>query len=299
MSFRSEFQRKHFFFTGVTNSELHRVSQCVPSGGLLVYRTFITLYLLASTGVAVWDATHWLTYLTTWSFLLCTLYYTLLTCATWYHHCARNSITDHQNDEIIGDENEFATSYYRYENADNVPSVDDDDDNVDGDVTMSTEDVDGLRAYSKVVWVLFEMSLVVSFLVTLMFWVFVMQPERAFRSHTRGFRSVNEHAINFLLLLIDFSFHRMPVRVLHMVYPVTFALIYMTFNLVYTFVTKQPVYSILDWIHHPAAGVGYVCMAIGLLVLGQIMFYALHRLKVACCGRRGHTSAYRRMDALL
>ena len=94
--------------------------------------------------------------------------------------------------------------------------------------------------------------------------------------------SLQLHLVNTLLVLLEHAVSAVPVRVLHVLYPIIYGVIYMIFSLVYwTGDHRRVMYDILDW-NKPAATVGFV-MLIGFVVVPVIhlAIYGLYRIRLA------------------
>ena len=96
------------------------------------------------------------------------------------------------------------------------------------------------------------------------------------------FTTISVHAVNLLLLLIDFILHQIPVHILHFVYPFVVGLAYVVLSVVYSFINETPVYPILDWYNSPSTVAGYAVATLIAIVILQFLLYGLYRLKISC-----------------
>ena len=130
-----------------------------------------------------------------------------------------------------------------------------------------------LPLHAKVVWVLFTFVYDVNVVVVLLFWTALYKYVHI------DFAAPSSHGIVFFLLLIDFSFHNIPVRVLHFIHTYCGAAIFVVFSVIYNFVTKQPIYPILNFREEPATSMAYVfgCFVIG--TCAHLFYFFLHRVK--------------------
>lgn len=240
-TYRSEFRRKRFGFNDVQDQQIYSVQLlCIPSHFILIYRFIISLFFVGNLilSIVISDRFKWLIFLTSWSWLLCTVYYVVITAVSLYYWLKLR----HQDPN---------------------------------DVVMPA----GVRVLT---WVLFDMSLGISLLVTLMFWGFVVRPGN-FRTPMTSYLSISEHMANLVLLCIDFFFHRIPVRIFHSIYPIVFGFIYLLFSAIYYVVTKDVIYGILNWGKHVDSAILYTLVSLSFMIVGHIVFYFLHRLKLRFC----------------
>lgn len=129
-------------------------------------------------------------------------------------------------------------------------------------------------------WILFDIVFGASCLVMILFWVFLYDPDYDESSPGKSFRAWNGHLVNFLIPLIDFIYHRIPIRILHSVYPVVYGFIYLMFTAIYYAESKKYVYSILDWAEKPGKSTGIALASIVAVIVFQFVFYSFHRLKL-------------------
>ena len=245
--------------------------------------------MTTNTVLSIYDSSsvRWLQYLTIWSWLLCYVYYILVTISSIKYYYSSRSYRNGNDDGFVvpsdGDPMLYSQiDATRVENDATTPNFDNDSNN---DNTSNINDTRTLPSkFAILLWVLFETSLCVSFAVMIMYWGFVERPSDL-QTPLRAFTTVNEHCMNFIILLTDFTLHRIPVRILHVVYPVTFGLCYVVFSVVYAYAAGVVVYDILDWLHRPVLAVGCVVGVMLLMVVVHVVVYVAHRVKIKCKGR--------------
>ena len=94
-----------------------------------------------------------------------------------------------------------------------------------------------------------------------------------------SFIMLNSHGIVFILLLINYSFQMIPVRILHLIHTWTLAAIFLIFSVIYDFVAKKPVYPILNFREKPGTAIGCVLVCFVFVVVARVINYFLYRLK--------------------
>ena len=119
----------------------------------------------------------------------------------------------------------------------------------------------------------------ISFMIFLIYWIFIFG-EYVFTHAGEWFVAISVHGVNLLLLLIDFAFHKIPVRIMHFVYSFVIGALFAVMSVVYTLSSKKPIYAILDWNTYPGHAVGYVIACFVLIFITQFLLYGLHRLKM-------------------
>ena len=141
--------------------------------------------------------------------------------------------------------------------------------------------------YIRMTWFLYDLALTNCGLLTLLYWPLV------YNGRLTDTKLCN-NALNTILLFSDVMVTRVPIRVLHVVYPALFFLLYVLFNVGYSFLGLQDIdqseariYSVLDWRRPmlPSAG---VCVIIVLLMpMIQFGWYLLYQLRLYLWRRYG------------
>ena len=262
--FKSEFKVKKFGFSDV---EIRHVCVgkkfCVPSGLILFYRCIATIYWIVVVVLSILvqsSSPIWLIYLSNWGLIIITLYFVVISFLTGYHGLMRQRFNEISPKDTNGVENSV---------------------NRITDESTSALERKTLRIVVVIASVLMEMSIVSSIIIVLIYWIFLLDnvsehPPREL------FTTISVHAVNLLLLLIDFTFHQIPVHILHFVYPFVVGLAYIVLSVVYSFTNKTPVYPILDWYNSPSTAAGYAVATLTAIVVFQFLLYGLHRLKISC-----------------
>jgi len=264
MALRDEFRFKCLGFSGLCIDDFSGMRlMCLGPKTILTYRFLVSVYLVTSTVVSIcdFDSVEWFKFLTIWSWIISTLYYISITITSAYYYWLNNR------------KHSYTLPKYFITQPNSKDSK--------LEVCTPNTQVKWFQnvVHLKFVWILFESSFVVSLLVTAMYWTFIWKPERV-GSPILWFLNINEHALNFIFLMIDFFFHQIPVRLLHVVYPFLFGLSYVVFSVVYTKCTEHSIYSILDWKDSPEQAISYAFVSLVLLVIGHGMFFCLDRMKI-------------------
>ncbi|CAH1266190.1 Hypp3315 [Branchiostoma lanceolatum] len=145
-----------------------------------------------------------------------------------------------------------------------------------GDESVVTNN---LTWYQKAHWMLHSTSITMAFLVTTLYWAL---DKREFKPS-----SINEHILNSVIALLDLFVSGTPVRVLHMVYPVAFAMVYAAFYVIYWATGGKGkngevvLYKLWDFENDPKMAIVYMVLLVFVATpFFHLLTYGLHRLKV-------------------
>ncbi|XP_005096245.1 uncharacterized protein LOC101853781 [Aplysia californica] len=132
--------------------------------------------------------------------------------------------------------------------------------------------------YFALLWVIFNAVSVSAIMVTIVFWC-ILFPGSGLHF---DMENVQLHLVNSVLVLLEHAVTALPVRILHVIYPIIYGLIYMAFSLFYWVDDHSHVmYPILDW-GKPGPTVGYVLL-VGFVIMPiiQLLIYGFYRLRLA------------------
>ena len=99
-------------------------------------------------------------------------------------------------------------------------------------------------------WIWYGLTYVICTVMVVLYWAFVVENFH-FDTPELIFSYVNDHGINLVLILIDFCFHKIPVRLFHVVYSIIVAIIYIILSIIYNFAADKPIYKVVDWNDKP------------------------------------------------
>ncbi|XP_041373391.1 protein rolling stone-like [Gigantopelta aegis] len=146
----------------------------------------------------------------------------------------------------------------------------------------------------KVQWVLHNLSGNGTFIATAMFWTVVYNGESV------SFVTMNVHGISLVLVILDFTITRCPIRIHHFYLAAIFSSTYSLFTVVYwaaggTNTVNEPfIYNVLDYSENPRMATAYL-LSITLIVVPLIhcLMYAIYRLRIYihqnCCWPKKET----------
>ncbi|XP_003728441.1 protein rolling stone [Strongylocentrotus purpuratus] len=129
-------------------------------------------------------------------------------------------------------------------------------------------------------WCLFSICINISFLILVSFWPTVGVDLPTYKLA----ENINVHALPAVILFIDLMVTAIPIRFLHVVYPLVYGCVYLTFAAIYwasggTDPYGRPyIYGILDFNHARTVGLVIVGETVGAVVF-QWMFVGLKMLR--------------------
>lgn len=136
-----------------------------------------------------------------------------------------------------------------------------------------------LPLYLKLNWVLFVVASAAAVFVTTVFFTTIYPFES---KGSLDVENVNLHMMNSVIVLLEFSICRIPVRLLHFIYVVSYCSIYVFFSGIYwSFDNSRVMYpGVLDW-NYPGKTFG-ISVILGLVVLPLLQFFlfACYRLRL-------------------
>lgn len=94
------------------------------------------------------------------------------------------------------------------------------------------------------------------------------------------------HACNAIVLFIDIFIHAHPPKIGHVVYPLTFGMIYTIFSIAYTVLGgtdrdgNNYIYSVLNWINHPLDSAIFAFLVILFLSFVHLVLTFLITLRI-------------------
>lgn len=240
---------------------------------LAIYRGIVALYCVGwiiYSGFYPYNGQEkWFIYLTNWGYTCITLYFILSFAVTLCYHLK-------EKDRYTLPPMELATTGA---SGSNLP------DKTKRKGTESDFNVDmPPKGHHKAMWIIYEIGASVALLITLLYWSLLSG------GNLTGVYlglDISTHALNTILLLIEIVMTSMPIRVLHLIYPMIFACIYMIFTVIYwaaggtdAIDNKRYVYPMLDYSNKPglAAGLFLGVTLVG-MPLAHLVFYGLYRLR--------------------
>ena len=95
-------------------------------------------------------------------------------------------------------------------------------------------------------WLLYSIATNLSILVSIMYFLIIYNPEK---DHL-GLTNISRHVLNSVFILFDFTFNSLPVKLVHIVWPLIFAVAYIIHTMVFWYAVSPPenyIYPVVDW----------------------------------------------------
>lgn len=139
---------------------------------------------------------------------------------------------------------------------------------------------ESLSIQFKLMWFLENIAITASGVVTIAYWTIIRDSNESLDVSLKTYLTIDRHGIVFLFMLSDFLYNRIPFRALHLVYPLSFGLLYLAFHLANWEITGETVYSgTLDWDAHPGHTLAYfTAMLLGIIVV-HLLLRIIHKCK--------------------
>lgn len=214
-----------------------------------------------------------LRFLTIWTYILLALHFTVASVITITHHIKRS------RSKICSDDQQECKS------RENPGFVDEEEmgriqrKQPEGSQKDSKEQPeDKITWYMKLSWLLSDIVQVFSVVVTVIYFTAIYPTLTVTNSEL--FNDFNVHAVNTVFVLLDAAVCARPARVLHLVYPVGYGLVYIVFSVVVYGVSGTVIYNVLDYSQPLYPAVTVPGLALIVIPLLQLAFYGLYRLKL-------------------
>ena len=143
-----------------------------------------------------------------------------------------------------------------------------------------------LRWFHKVVWILFEVSCGVAFIITVAYWSLLEINLSPF--------SINNHLINAIIMLLELLVNRIPIRILHFYNLFFFSIIYIVFSLIlHGSGFSSAIYPVLDWEQNWRLALG-LALGIVLLVapLVHLIVFGIYSVRKAVASKSKKTTFF-------
>jgi len=140
-----------------------------------------------------------------------------------------------------------------------------------------------LRWFHILNWLLHTVAFDIALLVTILYWALLSGSSRKENAF-----SINNHALNCIVMVFDLFVSNIPERLLHVVHSFTFAIVYITFLvLLHASGINSSVYPVTNWSTNPWLAAG-MCIgaAFSTLVLRCLAFF-LFKLRVYTAKKTG------------
>jgi len=131
-----------------------------------------------------------------------------------------------------------------------------------------------LRWFHVLNWILHTVAFDIALVVTILYWALRQSPA------TESALSINNHALNFFIMILDLFIINIPERLLHSVHSFTYALAYINYLLIlHRSGGTSNAYQLTDWSGNPGLTAGLFVGAVFATVLSRCVAYGLYKLR--------------------
>lgn len=222
-----------------------------------------------------------LQFLTVWTYILLTLHFIVTAVITIVHHFRRPrkvSCTENQHEDESKSRENPGFVGEKMEPIEKSTSKGSETDQGRNRKSCKDELVGGVIWYMKLSWLLSNIVHVFSIIVTVVYFSAIYPTLHV--SNSELFNDFNVHAINTIFVLIDAAICARPVRILHLVYPMIYGLVYIAFSVVVYGVSGTVIYNVLDYSQPLYPSITVPGLALFVIPVLQLAFYGIYRLKV-------------------
>uniref|UniRef100_T1JA59 TNFR-Cys domain-containing protein n=1 Tax=Strigamia maritima TaxID=126957 RepID=T1JA59_STRMM len=237
----------------------------------MIYRMCLVLYTIIVLILALTFLPEFsFIYLTIWSYTILTLNFLVrgLTTSRYFHWVKIEDALESENTVLI-----------------QRPPVD---------------ELQGLPWLVQFSWLLTNIATPIGICVTVIFWA-ALYPRMDVKMYKiSGVGNIQLHAVNSLLLLVDFCIVAVPIRMVHIYQPIAFGFAYVSFNAIYWALGglnpfgKKPIYPITDWDKPLETGL-VILACLVLIIIIQIILVLLSSWLDRFSSRRQRASSNSQM----
>ena len=134
----------------------------------------------------------------------------------------------------------------------------------------------------RILWLLSSISLTICSLVVIFYWAVLHDFNTPLKLNLRSYLLIDRHGINLFLLVVEFFLHRIPLQILHFIYPFGFGLLYAMFNIIYFFITGDGVYKFIDWRDNLGQTIGTFIGVMVFIIIMHIVLFFIYWVKSRC-----------------
>lgn len=268
----------------------------------LIYRVLTSVYTITIFSLILTKDMHdIMAYLTTWTYILLTLYFLVSAFNAVFYTCRghERQLSDVESTAFAFNRSETMVKQ-SYDNiayvdrAANDPIQRSHSNNISRDAcdsvssmhesenrTLENASVANDRDITitmKIAWVLGNSIQVFAIIVSLIYFIVLFPPI----GHT-DFWDVNLHGVNSFLVITDTCLTARPVRLLHVFHPMIYGVCYVIFSVIYwsyDHVNNVLYPNVLDWNYPGTTMIWVLSLAFVAIPLFQLIYFGLYRLKL-------------------
>lgn len=217
-------------------------------------------------------------FLTTWTYLVLTVYLLLHFLSCLFYACRRGGSCcgrmSSENHRHMFHELQVQPSLWAQNEYEVIGGVLEDEE-IDGEMRTIT-----LNWLTKLVWVLYNVASSGCLMVTALFWIF-LYPYMKDMSEAALMINIQLHAVTSVIILIEICVSAVPIRLLHYMYTLVYGIIYVIFSGIYYAVDHRHVlYPILDWGKPEPTVILLVVTAFVALPVIQLLLFLIYKVRL-------------------
>lgn len=279
-----EFQKKKFGFGDVNQERFANSQWNFPSAVYITYRVAVAIYtdfwLIYTASKSRYSKIRfigWPYALTNWTYFMESLYFTMHASATIFHYCKN------QNSQTKSCTSKPFYKHLKIFDEIDLPKNEDSEENeivTKADDTNLVTNDNKFPIYFTAVWILYNIASLGSFLVTIVYYA-VLWPNREDKGPAQ-LDDIQVHGINSVLILIEHCISAVPIRILHVIYPMIYGLVYVIFS-IFLWISDDNHISypeVLDWNDPGQSIIILVLIAVVVFPLLQLIFFGIYKLKI-------------------
>ena len=257
---------------------------------VLLYRLAIAIFCtggIIASGVYYPDTSEkWFIYLSNWTFLFVTLYFICATIVTAIHYKKRCEQQENEWNSVASQRDFRSANASTHDEArDHLvanPLCDDEEMLLAGDAPEASQSTP-MSWFQKTLWVIYDIASVAAILVTISFWSLIYKT----LNNQISVITIIIHAVNSFIIVADTMLSSVPVRLLHIVYPMLYTTTYALFTVLYwAYGGTSPsgtryIYPVTDYTGRPVySAVAQLCLFFIGLPLCQCLVFSIYCLRV-------------------
>ena len=147
--------------------------------------------------------------------------------------------------------------------------------------TVTESEDNELGTFFKMYWLSSCLTFNLTALTVIIYWFMMYRYQDVSVNGIKWFLRVDRHAVVLIFITIDHMITRIPIRILHFIYPSLLFLMYGFINALYTIITKDYVYEMLNFNENTVTSIVYVVGAsfVATPLMQFIIYWAVYRVR--------------------
>ena len=188
-------------------------------------------------------------------------------------------IEENSNRVSVTQDNDYRDLHHARLQENRLPSINSD---------VFIEPVKEMTLFFKVYWFFTNVALNLSFLVVAVYWLLLFPQQQKNTTLINTYLRIDRHGVILLVTIIEQMITKMPIRILHFIYPSIMFIIYAIYYVTYTKITGNIIYSQIDFIDNPIKATGLFAMVAFVIIpiIQVFAYWTIYRVKERLFGKR-------------